>query len=100
ARAEPLARNELQSLECILRGGLIILIIRYEPAARFRCEDFRRLEVRACEGRFAGAGGTDQDNECEFWDLDFHHQYLQETATCGGRSTRSTSLIGVRTSSG
>src|SRR5690606_208610 len=24
ARAEPLARNELQSLECILRGGLII----------------------------------------------------------------------------
>ncbi len=70
ARGEPLAGDEMQGLEGVLRRRLVVLVVGDEPAAEIRRDDLRGLEVTAGEGRLARAGGADEHDERELGDDD------------------------------
>ncbi len=73
-QGEPLAGDEPEQLERLVRDGLVVLIVADHPSAGIRRENLRRLEVPAREGALARAAGTDQDDEAEVGDLDGHEK--------------------------
>jgi len=56
---EPFAQNEVQHLEGLFGGGLIILVVGNQAAADVGRQNFGRLEVLASERRLAATGGSD-----------------------------------------
>ena len=54
-RCQALGSDEVQHLEGIRRGALIVLVVGDQPATGIRREDFGRQEVAAREGGLAGA---------------------------------------------
>lgn len=63
AAREPLIGDEVQDLEGIARGRLVILVIGDQATACVRREDLRGLEVLAREGRLARARRAHEHNE-------------------------------------
>jgi len=51
ARGEPLARDVVQHVERVRSGGLVVLVVRDEPAAEVRGDDLGRLEMPGGERR-------------------------------------------------
>lgn len=80
--SEALGGNEVQDLKRVGARRLIVLVIRNQAAAKVRGEDFRRFEVPAREGRFAGTGGADENNEAEVGDGEHRHRADPGYSTC------------------
>ena len=75
-QGQPLAGDEVQHLEGILRDGLIVLVVADHPPAGVRREDLGRQEVLAGERALARPAGADQDDEGELGDLERHWHLL------------------------
>jgi hypothetical protein len=67
---EPLPGDEVEQVEGIARGRLVVVVVRHEAATRIRRHDLGRLEVFAGECGFAGAGRADEHDERELGDLE------------------------------
>ena len=71
-QGQPLAGDEVQHLEGVLRDGLVVLVVADHPPAGVRREDLGRQEVPAGERALARAAGADQDDEGQFGNRDVH----------------------------
>ena len=79
AAREPLAGDVVQHLEGVVGRGLVVLVVGDQAAAEVGREHLGRREVLAREGRLAGPGGADQDDEGELGRRD------RVTSSCGAR---------------
>jgi hypothetical protein len=71
---QTLRRDEVQHLERILRGRLIVFVIADKRAAFVGREDLARQEVLARKRALARTAGSDQHDERKFWDLEKHER--------------------------
>ncbi len=62
AGGQPLARDEMQHLEGVAGGRLVILVVADQPAAEIRRDHLGGKEVPRGERRLAGPGDADQDH--------------------------------------
>ena len=84
---EPLAGDEVQHLERVGRGGLVVLVVADQRAAEVRRQHLGGPEVPArANVDLPGAGDADQDDERQLRDLDRAHR--RNTASCVGRARR------------
>lgn len=88
ARREALRRDQVQHLERVFGGCLVVLVVADEPAADVGREHLRRLEVLPGEGRFPGTGRTDEHDERELGEIDLHRS---NTAIWVGEPTTASS---------
>ena len=65
---ESFGGDEVEDLEGVVGGGLVVFIVGDESAAVVGGEYFRGLEVFMREGGLSGAGGADEGDEGEFGD--------------------------------
>jgi hypothetical protein len=90
---QPLAREEVDDLERVIRRVARALVIGHHPAAGVRRDDLGRRKVRARERRLAAPRRADQDDERAVWNCDLHRT---NTPICvGAPSASSTSPIGA-----
>ena len=80
-RRHALGGNEVDQVEGVARGGLVVLVVGDQAAAGVGGDDLGGLEVAAREGRFAGARGSDQQDQAEIGDGQAHRL---NTAICVG----------------
>ena len=64
-QGQPLAGDEVEHLEGLVRDRLIVLVVADHPPAGVGREDLGRQEVLAGERALARAAGADQDDEAE-----------------------------------
>jgi hypothetical protein len=76
--------DEVKGGEGVSRRGLVVLVVRDEPAEAVRREHFGGGEVTAGERRLAAPGGADEDDQREFGDGQRHRV---NTAICVGAPT-------------
>jgi hypothetical protein len=70
---EALAGHVVQHLERVGGRGLIVLVVRDQPAEVVRGQHLGRPEEPAREGGLAGAGDADQRDQREFRDVELGH---------------------------
>jgi hypothetical protein len=89
AEAQTDAGDVVQRVECRGGGRLVVLVVGDHAAEGIRGEHPRRREVPAGEGRLAGSGDADQDDEREIGDVQVGHQAdpFVKTAICVGAPT-------------
>ena len=71
-QGQPLAGDEVQHLEGLVRHRLVVLVVADHAPAGVRREDLGRQEVLAGEGALARAAGADEDDEGEVGDGNTH----------------------------
>jgi len=81
---QPPGPDEVEDLKGILGCRLFVLVVRHESATEVRRQHLGRLEVLSGKDRLAGAGRSDQDDERQFRNGDFHRV---NTAICVGGPT-------------
>jgi hypothetical protein len=69
--SKSLASDEVQHLECIFRGRLSILVVRYKTTAEVGREHFGGLEMSPSKAGLSATRRSDQNNEREFRDVMF-----------------------------
>lgn len=87
--AQTRAHDVVQHIEGVVRRRLVILVVGDEPAAVVGRDDLGRLEVLACEGRFAGTRRPYEHDQRQFGDLECHRV---NTPICVGAPTSPSTL--------
>ena len=72
AKGQPLAGDEVQNLECVVRHRLLVFVVRDYSPAIIRRQYLGGPKVLAGEGALARATGADEDDEGEVGDGDGH----------------------------
>ena len=67
---QPLAGDVVQEVEGVGGRGLVVLVIGDQAAAEVGRDDLGRRKCSRGEGRLAGAGGADQDDQAQLGDLE------------------------------
>src|SRR5258708_5919500 len=71
-RRESFRSDVMKNFKRIFRGSLVVFVVRNESPAEIRRENFRGTEMLPGKTRFAGPGSTDQSNNSQFRDGQFH----------------------------
>ena len=72
AAAQAPGRDGVEDRECVRGRRLIRLVVGHQAPAGVGGQDLRRPEVPAGEGRLAGAGRADEDDEGELGEGEVH----------------------------
>src|SRR5438034_6891780 len=72
SKSEPLAGDEVQGVERVLRDRLVVLVVGDQAAELVGGEHFRGLEVTGGKRRLPRPGRADEYNERELGDGDLH----------------------------
>jgi hypothetical protein len=88
AGGEPLARDEVQGIEGVLRRRLVVLVVGNETPERVRGEHLGREEMPGGERGLSGARRTDEHHQREHGD---RHRQRLKTPICVGDPTSSSS---------
>jgi mannose-6-phosphate isomerase-like protein (cupin superfamily) len=71
---QPLGGQEVQNLESIRGGGLIIFIVRNHSPEKIGRQDFGESKMFPGESGLATAGVADDHHEAKFWNYDLHRE--------------------------
>src|SRR5205823_2240486 len=94
APCQSLAGNEVQHLEGILGGCLVVLIVADQSTAVIRRDYFARQEVLPRKRALARSAGTDQDDEGQLGDFDGHGASLRRYRQISSSGSGSTLTVG------
>ena len=72
--AQPDPGDVVEGVEGVVRGGLVVLVVRDEPAVVVAGQHLGRGEVAARERGLAGPGGSDEGHQREGGDLQVGHR--------------------------